>query len=1177
MNNIQTHINEHKHIIANNLYSADNTLLVTFEGQNTNTIYLNNLSATNSNFQYVTATPNTLVPLSAVYEHDSCIDLKNTTFASSGINFIYAPILQHVKDITSNKQTNFYLTTSYNLFDFLQDSRVSSSEYAFVFILSGADGFMRAQEGSEEIFVNAPIITENTTFQLEKEPTGTYKIWWNKKSFTTSREEPYDITLETSIKDDEYNQQRFQTIFSGNSAVAITTMVTNTADDMIAKYISYETDTYKLSAVDNPYYFDLINYEGLYKIDGFTSRGNDWVEYHNNITTPDLNKLSTIDSTRSLSGLKQNFLVSLPYKTKIQNNAVKFNFAGLKNIEHVGHEYTYAPIICGTSAIFGRTTENLKLREYDKVFAGTKQDRGYENLYFGYNTNFAKTIHFDPDETTYFHYPETAPRLPLSATGIQYMGSMYGTSPNRSDRIYKKMANYKKNIWWGNSKQWQTGVWLCSWLSGNADDSSDPIWLDRWYYPGYTTLQEALTTTNMHACYDLVPAVSAVSGSNTYIWDAPTQMTFDPGVWYKYIHIGDKGNQFIVDTFLGDDGDALKLHYNDWGANVEDLSIYDNNGIINNWDDSMQGVLNVDYDYTDEALNLNGSNYVITPYSNSYNSNENISVNFWVYSDDWNNSKSSPFVGNYFRGGWGMGYTNNFYNPIIYTIDEQYGHVIPYGIQGKLIDDYLLPKNGATFATPVALVVDSKQYAYILETERNALYKMDYDGVIHSSANFGNENLLHHIELAPSGNKDLVYVCATNGSCSAFETNCLDLETTFNYGTSLSAFTLDLSSNFIGASADITKIIVDNDNIVWNLSGGLFKEEELIIDDVGITDIACDRDNNIWGVRNNGSYFKLDFDNKELIEGDLKIGGENWSISFTYEWIGSINHICDIVTGITPETYNTFAYISDNDSGIIYKVTSNGDLISTITPMIHVNTSKYGNHDKNTMKFFVGNDFASYDYHRKYRYVANNKEPQIYLEYDYYNASMKTPLTQRLYFSAKDFPKTWHHMGFSYDYQNAITTIYIDSKIITSINHDSGTYIYQNYKSPLIIGDYTGKHDNQNFELNNKDYGFKGRISDIRIYNNVINNSDMRHIHLTKYKFNTLIWAMPTGVQNVLEEVERVFKHKLPGMKSQFYNIHITGLQIDDNETRELIENIIKDTSKKIAPVYTELYKIVWD
>jgi hypothetical protein len=87
----------------------------------------------------------------------------------------------------------------------------------------------------------------------------------------------------------------------------------------------------------------------------------------------------------------------------------------------------------------------------------------------------------------------------------------------------------------------------------------------------------------------------------------------------------------------------------------------------------------------------------------------------------------------------------------------------------------------------------------------------------------------------------------------------------------------------------------------------------------------------------------------------------------------------------------------------------------------------------------------------------------------------------------------------------------------------------------------------------------------------------MRHIHLTKYKFNTLIWAMPTGVQNVLEEVERFFKHKLPGMKSQFYNIHITGLQIDDNETRELIENIIKDTSKKIAPVYTELYKIVWD
>jgi hypothetical protein len=190
---------------------------------------------------------------------------------------------------------------------------------------------------------------------------------------------------------------------------------------------------------------------------------------------------------------------------------------------------------------------------------------------------------------------------------------------------------------------------------------------------------------------------------------------------------------------------------------------------------------------------------------------------------------------------------------------------------------------------------------------------------------------------------------------------------------------------------------------------------------------------------------------------------------------------------------------------------------------------------------------------------------------------MATPLTQRLYFSAKDFPKTWHHIGGSYDYENSTTTMYIDSKIVGSIPHDFGTYIYQNYESPLIIGDHAGKQDNQNSELDIKDYGFKGRIADIRIYNNVINNSDLRHIYLTKFKFDTLVWAIPTGMQNMLEEVERFFKHKLPGMKSQFYNIHITGLQIYDTETRELIENIIRDTSMKVSPAHTELYKVIWD
>jgi len=70
---------------------------------------------------------------------------------------------------------------------------------------------------------------------------------------------------------------------------------------------------------------------------------------------------------------------------------------------------------------------------------------------------------------------------------------------------------------------------------------------------------------------------------------------------------------------------------------------------------------------------------------------------------------------------------------------------------------------------------------------------------------------------------------------------------------------------------------------------------------------------------------------------------------------------------------------------------------------------------------------------------------------------------------------------------------------------------------------------------------------------------------------------MKTGSQAYLEEIERFFKFKLPDLKSQFYNIRLTGLNITNIEVREIIEGIIKETVSRVAPAHTKLYKIIWE
>jgi len=105
---------------------------------------------------------------------------------------------------------------------------------------------------------------------------------------------------------------------------------------------------------------------------------------------------------------------------------------------------------------------------------------------------------------------------------------------------------------------------------------------------------------------------------------------------------------------------------------------------------------------------------------------------------------------------------------------------------------------------------------------------------------------------------------------------------------------------------------------------------------------------------------------------------------------------------------------------------------------------------------------------------------------------------------------------------------------------------------------------------------FNGKIDDVRIYSCILNNYDLWYIYALKYDYENISWHMPTGEQCYLEEVERFFKFKLPGQKAQYYNIKLIGLQITDPSVRAMIEDIIYDTVKKIAPAHTELYKIIW-
>jgi hypothetical protein len=112
-----------------------------------------------------------------------------------------------------------------------------------------------------------------------------------------------------------------------------------------------------------------------------------------------------------------------------------------------------------------------------------------------------------------------------------------------------------------------------------------------------------------------------------------------------------------------------------------------------------------------------------------------------------------------------------------------------------------------------------------------------------------------------------------------------------------------------------------------------------------------------------------------------------------------------------------------------------------------------------------------------------------------------------------------------------------------------------------------------------QEYLFNGNIADVRLYNIALKPSDVNFLSKVYLynQFNTLNWNVPTGTRAYIEEIERFFLHRMPGSKSQFYDIKIKNSQINDPNVRSIVENNIRTAVISNAPTHTILRNIIWE
>lgn len=777
-------------------------------------------------------------------------------------------------------------------------------------------------------------------------------------------------------------------------------------------------------------------------------------------------------------------------------------------------------------------------RIYNGIYLGGNEDSGRDKIDLSFYTN-NKAIIFYADISNVFDYPEYLKAVKISDTSLVSDGAIAGISPNYSDRI-----NYaEKCIPLGQKTMKDSfGVYLTTWLyNSSLGSETSAIWMDRWYNPAYISELDAY---------------KVFYSNHGAIKDFPSRFQLEKGVTYSYFHYGNYTNKQQLNSIK----DNLILHLDNWDT-IERTKYNIINETINTTADPnyivnrdipkdyipIKSTLNIDEEsyntstgikddiILDLSNNVSGINI---QYSNYTTIQNNFSVCLWARSDNWSNQNNHHIISNGFRSGWNIKINNGFYNTVMAFIDPN-GNTIVYNIEGKLLYSYkLLIDNVYSYS------IGDDLYLYVLGKNNDDpeiyLYKINIINGLIISQEDNSYNSSQIVQFNLDGNPTVL------NDNESYDLNGITVENDYN-------FDIDNYNNIWSAKEDG---IYMNDNLIYGLSA---------------QKILCSHDDKLWAIcnLNNGEYILNIYDISDI------------ETIIEYSDILSINKTLKYsnILPITSDNYSVaFAIVNNNillylinfDLNMIYQLDKTGSIILS-KPLFNINR----------LEFIKKDDFTSYNWNRKFSYIKNEKYPEILFEYVENDNGILKKNTISYNTSGLLIDKEWHHFAITVNQDLSTADLYIDTIKVGS-NSINGN-IYYIYESPMVIGAGSGVIRGQSYELK-LDYcnKFKGYIDDLRIYNTPLLQAELDHIYTNKFRYRDVIFNAETEYPlYYIEQIERFFKFKIPGAKSHYYNIKISGLNLSGTQeqqlkTKQTIEKIIRDTVIKVAPAYTELYRIIW-
>ena len=822
----------------------------------------------------------------------------------------------------------------------------------------------------------------------------------------------------------------------------------------------------------------------------------------------------------------------------------------------------------------------MKNRNYNKLFVNKNREAGSDKIMFGYSSEARDTVLLKDAETT-FHIPTYTASFRLDESTLIQDGATGGPFPAAADRIFKNRKNYGKVSSNGNTTETADGSWYCSWLYKN--ESGTLQWMDRFFNPGKLSFPESISQLLEEKAYNK---------NDPIFRDVPSVMVFEPGVMYRYFHIGEDTANKLVTKLGGLSGERLVLDLTNWGTEEVDASNNKNNVHIKTnaeYSELYPNLINSSR-ITKPVINFynNKDIEVSVEYNSSYAFSDEFTLSFWAYNNDWQQSQSTQLIGNYSSaGGVGVFIDTLSSYPYFVIPETGYGHLLYINETGTGFLDHSLSITTSLTSTPKFVGIDSNNNAVICYADSSKkLIKLDHTGKI------------LHETLLPSVTEEVrQLLCGKSGEITVFTSKHryyydaeLNLVSAMVWATSLNtvaSYVYDSVTEFyelhIANNVLDSKFIENTNWVISAIDGNLYRKlhnqsvPSLFAEfkDKAST-FGIDPYNNIWVLHGTNKVSIID-PNLAPLSNPLKTFSVGPDTANTPNQ-KNINFFCSYSRADQTRNWKAVIYYNDHPQVFIFDI--NGNLTQAINMISLFNYTVIQKLKQNASLFqFNGKgDFTGYERNR----VFNNLLPYKNSAQLLLKASLKNKNNENLTFaqfetnlSISNWPKnSWQHIVVTL--KNRKFSIYVNGKLASFINYTGQYELSYELQPSLFIGSSVGNQSGFNTEIQHNSDTFNGMIQDVKMYDYALNEHHLEIFQRALIPAQNIVWSLFTPSVQYLETVDRMFKNKIPGSKATHFNIKLSGAQIQDKQTRNIIEQEIKNIVSRLQPVYANFLKIQW-